>query len=163
MKETIILPKKAKEKLNVLLKEQKVEKIFYKNIDDMFHSFIIQYEDSCTLFKTYFFEEDADFFWINKEVSEEFLDFKSFKKISKSNIKWDKMFKDVRKMIDNYNLKINDSDILIKDYELKIKECGKDNINYIMFYSNLKQQEMKKQTLIQVIKDLESLIINHEK
>lgn len=73
------------------------------------------------------------------------------------------MFKDVRKMIDSYNLKINDSDILIKDYELKIKECGKDNINYIMFYSNLKQQEMKKQTLIQVIKDLESLIINHEK
>ena len=87
MKEKIVLPQKAKDELNLLLKEQKVENIFYKNIDDMFHSFIIQYEDSCTLFKTYFFEEDADFFWIIKEVPDDFLDFKSFKKISKSNIK----------------------------------------------------------------------------
>lgn len=86
MKEKIILPKKAKEEFNLLLKGQAVEKIFYKNIDDTFHCFIIQYEDNCTLFKTYFVEEGSDFSWINKEVPDDFLDFKSFKKIAKSNI-----------------------------------------------------------------------------
>lgn len=69
---------------DVEIKEQAVEKIFYKNVDNVQHCFIIQHKDNCTLFTTFF--KDSDFYCFNKLISGNFLDFNSFKEIEETDI-----------------------------------------------------------------------------
>lgn len=70
--------------------------------------------------------------------------------------------KDIRKLIEEYKSKINDCDTLIKEYTIKGKAIAKNGGDSSLYYSNIKHQETKRQTLFQAQKDFESLIINHE-
>lgn len=72
------------------------------------------------------------------------------------------ILEDIKKFIKEYKSKIKDCDVLIEDYTKKGKAITKNSGDSSIYYSNMKHQETKKQTLIQAQKDFESLLIVYE-
>lgn len=72
------------------------------------------------------------------------------------------IIKDIKKLIEEYKSKMNDCDTLIEEYTIKGKAIAKNGGDSSLYYSNMKHQETKRQTLLQAQKDFESLLISHE-
>lgn len=72
------------------------------------------------------------------------------------------IIKDIKKLVKEYKYKINDCDTLIEEYTIKGKGISLNGGDSSLYYSNMKQQETKRQTLFQALKDFESLLILHE-
>lgn len=72
------------------------------------------------------------------------------------------MLKDIKKNIENYKAKIENCNILIEDYTKKGKAISSKGGDSSIYYSNMKVQEVRKEVLVQALKDFESLVIVYE-